>query len=223
MLAEPSLRTERARARVRELGPEDAAEAAALASAAFSRNRFYQRALGFHAPAFDVYWREFLPLAMRDPGARVFGLEVSGRPEGLLVIGTQGFPSPRRAIPFLGRILVGVGPARFARFLYFLRTYERVMKLCGEDRRREARGLWLLVSPRAGGGGRGSFLVRSVMERMAAEGKPAITGLLDAGNLKLCSFYRRMGFVLGPPFPFFGGTASTLVLRMPDPEDKQPC
>ena len=69
----------------------------------------------------------------------------------------------------------------------------------------------------------GSFLVRSVMETMCAEGKPVITGLLDAGNRKLCSFYRRIGFDLGPPFGFFGGTASTFVFRMPAPKDDRSC
>ena len=208
--------------RVRELGPADLDRAISLASETFSRHAFYRSALGLEPAAFDAYWEEFLPLALYDPSARLFGLDVEGRLSGLLLVGTRGFPSPLRAGTFLFRLLRRVGPRPWFRYLRFALAYEKVLSRPRAERRREARGLWLLVSPDAEGVGRGSALLRASRERMAAEGKTLITGLMDAGDPRLRTFYRRLGFELSPPFPFFGRTAACIV-QVVSPEGGAPC
>jgi diaminopimelate decarboxylase len=195
-----------ARARVRLLKRADLPRAASLASAAFRENRFYQTALGLDPAAFDAYWREFLPLALRDPSARVYGIEASGALAGILVASAPEFPRLRLGLAFLFRLARRIGGRRLGAYLRFVRAYERVMRRPPDERHREARGLWLLVAP-GHGAGLGTRLVRRVVRIYEAEGRTLATALADAGNPRLLEFYRRLGFTVRARVGLAGGEA----------------
>jgi ribosomal protein S18 acetylase RimI-like enzyme len=199
--------------RVRALRAEETAAASALAAEAFRENRFYQAALGLDPAAFDSYWEVFLPLALADRGARVWAVEDERGLIGLLVVSIGRFPAPLRGLAFLRALLRRIGPRRLVRYLRFVADYDAVMRRPRAERRIEARGLWLLVSPRARRPGLGAVLVRGAIERSAAEGRTLCTGLMDAGNRRLIDFYRRAGFRVGASFAFGKGMAATIELR----------
>jgi GNAT superfamily N-acetyltransferase len=211
-LAQPATGIERPL--VRLMRPDDLGVAIGLASAAFRENRFYQAAMGFDPARFDAYWRCFLSLAAGDPGARIFVLEIEGRVAGLLVAGFGTFPSARRALVFLVRLLAGIGPARFVRYLAFTRRYAALMRRPRAEHALEARGLWLLVAPGLRRAGLGLLLLRSAISTLRGEGKTLFTGLLDAGDGRLVDFYRRAGFRVGPRIPMGGGTAAVFEQRV---------
>jgi GNAT superfamily N-acetyltransferase len=203
---------------VRLIRPGDLGAAIALASAVFRENRFYQAAMGFDAARFDAYWRCFLALAATDSCARVFVLETEGRLAGLLVAGFGAFPSPRRALAFLVRLLAGIGPVRFVRYVTFVRRYGTLMRRARVERALEARGLWLLVAPGVQRAGLGLFFLRSAMAAIRDEGKTLFTGLMDASDHRLVDFYRRAGFRVGPPVPMGDGIAAVFERRV-EPEE----
>lgn len=188
----------------RRLRPGDRSEAAAIAIDAFDGNRFYEESLGFDAGAFARYWDAFLRLALRDSSARVMGVEVDGRLAAVLVLGYHGFPNPWRGLCFLGSLLRRIGPWRTLRYLRFVVDYDRVMARPESDEAREARGLWLMASSRASHPRIGSALARFVVGHALSEGRDLCTGFVDAGNAPLLAFYRRVGFRVGPFFPFHG-------------------
>jgi hypothetical protein len=200
------------RLRVRRLGAADRESAARLAHAAFRGNSFYHAAMDFDERAFAVYWHAFFTLALGDPGARAFGAELDGSLAGVLVVCTDGFPSAPRAARFLGTLLRRTGPRATLRYLRFVFGFERVMHRPSEERRVEARGLWLMADP--GAAARiGTALLREAMEVMAGEGRPLYTGFVDAGDQRLLAFYRRQGFVPVRCLPFADGWAAVVERR----------
>lgn len=197
---------------VRHLRPEDAADAARLAREAFGGNGFYERAMGFGAPEFAVFWEEFFRLALGDARCRVFGIAVAGELEGALVITFRGFPATPHGAAYLRRLLGRLGPRRVLRYLRFVRAYDRAMHRPAHEEEREGRSYWLFVSPGASVRGLGSRLVRAGAGWLAREGYTVATGFVDAGNGPLLRFYRRLGFTVGPAFPFFGARAVRIEL-----------
>jgi ribosomal protein S18 acetylase RimI-like enzyme len=188
----------------RRLGPRDRGEAVAIAGEAFAGNRFYEESLGFDARAFAAYWDAFLQLALRDPSARVLGVDVDGRLGAVLAIAYQGFPGPWRGLCFILSLLRRIGLRRTLTYLRFVADYERAMHQPETDASREARGLWLMARSRANHPRIGSALARFVVAYVSAEGRDLCTGFVDAGNVPLLAFYRRIGFRIGPFFPFHG-------------------
>ncbi len=194
----------------RLLGPADGVQAAAIADEAFAGNSFYEDALGFDAKAFSSYWDAFLSLALADPGARVFGAEISGDLCAVLVVAYHGFPAPLRGLRFLLALLSSIGARRSLHYLRFVAAYERAMRRPKPDQAREARGLWLMSRPVASHPRIGSALVRFAIGRMAEDGRTLYTGFVDAGNRPLLAFYRRSGFRIGTRFEFSGRWAATV-------------
>ncbi|MBI5836398.1 MAG: hypothetical protein HZB25_04050 [Candidatus Eisenbacteria bacterium] len=191
---------------MRRLGPEDRAGAAAIAREAFRGNRFYHRALGLDEDAFAAYWDEFMALALKDPGARVFGAEWRGTLCGVLVAARHEFPQAGAAAVFLLTLARRIGPRGLARYLCFVGAYERAMRRPRAECRLEARGLWLMASPRAAVRV-GPSLMRAAVAAMRDEGCVLYTGFVDADNEALLAFYRRLYFVPGRCFRFAGGWA----------------
>lgn len=198
---------------VRRLEKADEAAASRIAARTFRDDPFYRASLGFDPSAFDSYWRLFLPLAIEDPGGRVYALDRGGRLLGLLIACHDGFPSPVRGLLFLSRLTLRIGFRRTLRYLRFVAAYDHAMRRPPADRRREARGLWLLTVPGAGVAGLGSRLVRDVIRRQCDEGRTIYTGFASAADPRLLDFYRRLGFRVGAPFSFAGGTAVRLEIR----------
>jgi len=199
--------------RLRVLKLADRAAASELAQRSFEGNRFYEDALGLRAADFPVYWDALMQLALGSDRARVYGLECSGRLQGMILAALDGFPSKSGGIEFLVRMLARLGPRRLIRYLRFVRAYDRALDTMGHPRGDEARCFWLMVSPDA----RvrlGPWLVREVVAALAREGKPVATGLINAGDHRIRNFYRRLGFTFGEPFPFFGETAATIQIRI---------
>lgn len=199
--------------RFRQLGPDDRAGAARLAAAAFRGNQFYERAIGFDAAVFDTFWDLFFELALADSHSRVYGLDWGVDVVAVLVAGFDGFPETMRGLRFLGVLLSRIGLRRWFRYLRFVAAYDRAMRRPRADRRIEARGLWLMVRPDAGRAGLGSRLVSGAFEALRPEGKLLITGFVDAGEPRLIAFYQRLGFDVGPSFPFRGGVAALIERR----------
>jgi len=188
----------------RRLGPCDRGEAAGIACEAFAGNQFYEESLGFDARAFAAYWDAFLRLALRDPWARVLGVDVDGRLGAVLAVGYEGFPGRWSGLCFIVSLFRRIGLRRTLTYLRFVADYERAMHRPETEAGREARGLWLMASPRATHPRIGSALARFVVAYVSAEGRDLCTGFVDAGNVPLLAFYRRIGFRIGPFFPFHG-------------------
>ncbi|UCC49904.1 MAG: GNAT family N-acetyltransferase [Gemmatimonadota bacterium] len=196
--------------RFRQLGPSDRTAIAGLAAAAFDGNRFYQNALGLDARRFALYWDAFFHLALRDSAAAVYGLEQNGRLEAAAAVAFDGFPRASRGARYLLTLLRRLGFRAWLRYLRFVRAYERVMRRPAPERQLEACGLWLFVRPDAASAGLGSRLARDSIEAVRARGKLLITGLVDASNRPLLSFYHRLAFAVTPPFPFAGMPAAVI-------------
>jgi len=196
--------------RTRLLSEADAARAARLAHDAFGSDAFYERVMGFDARAFAVFWGEFFRLALRDARCRVFGIDVSGELQGVLVVTLHGFPATAHAVGYLRRLLARLGPRRLLRYLRFVRAYERAMRRPPAEEEREARCYWLFVSPSAPMRGLGSRLLRTAGITLHRAGYPLATGFVDAGNERLLRLYRRLGISIGSPFPFFGAYAARI-------------
>jgi len=198
--------------RLRALEPHDRAAASELAQRSFEGNRFYEDALGLRASDFPFYWDALLRLALGSGRARVYGLECSGRLQGMILAAFDGFPFWIDGVAFLARLLAHLGPKRWIRYVRFVRAYERALDAIGNARGGEARCLWLMVSPDA----RvrlGPLLVREVRAALTHEGYPIAVGLIDAGDRRIRGFYRRLGFSIREPFPCSGGTAATIEIR----------
>jgi len=204
--------------RVRRLERSDRPAAARVAREAFRGNRFYHQALGFSERAFSAYWDAFLSLALEDPRARVFGADTGGALSGVLVACFEGFPAAGRAARFLGTLLRRVGPVATARYLRFVGSYEQAMRRPREEHHIEARGLWLMVRPRAEAR-LGPTLVRTAVRELAAEGHTLYTGFVDAGDERLLAFYRRQGFRPRRCFRFAGSWAAVVERRA----EARPC
>jgi ribosomal protein S18 acetylase RimI-like enzyme len=206
--------------RFRQLGLEDHARVARLAAAAFDGNRFYQNALGLDARRFALFWEAFFRLALSDSAATVYGLEQNGELEAALAVAFDGFPHAIRGARYLLALLRRLGLPAWLRYLRFVRAYERVMHRPAPERQLEARALWLFVKPDAASAGLGLRLARDSIEAVRARGKLLATGLVDASNRPLLSFYRRLGFAVTPPFPLAGMPAARIErwLVSPRPE-----
>jgi ribosomal protein S18 acetylase RimI-like enzyme len=205
--------------RFRVLGPEDRAEAAAVAAEAFAGNGFYQDALGFDRRAFPAYWEAFIALALGDRCARVLGVELGGELEAVVVVAYDGFPGTGGAFRFVARLLARVGPRRTCAYLHFVASYDRAMRRPRAVRRDEARGLWLMARARGARPRTGASLARFAADRARAEGKRALTGLVDAGNGPLLAFYRRLGYRIGSRFRLAGHWAAVVELEL----GERPC
>jgi len=209
----PVRETDARTVRFRRLGPDDRMAAARLAGAAFRGNRFYERAIGLDAAAFDAFWDLFFELALADSHSRVFGLDWGDDLVAVVVSGFERFPESLRGLRFLGALLRCIGPRRWVRYLRFVAAYDRAMRRRKAEREIEARGLWLMVQPDAGRAGLGSRLVNGASEALRLEGKVLITGFVDAGDPRLRAFYERLGFAVGPGFVFRGGMAALIERR----------
>jgi ribosomal protein S18 acetylase RimI-like enzyme len=181
-----------------------------MAAAAFDRDRFYETALGLDAHRFRRYWDAFFELALTDPGATVFALERDSELVAAVALAYDEFPRPFRATTYLWTLLRRLGLRATLRYVKFVRAYERAMHRPPDERRLEACGLWLFVKPNAGSAGLGSKLARRAIEAVRAEGKLLVTGFVNADNLPLLQFYRRLGFTVAPPFPFAGMQAARI-------------
>jgi ribosomal protein S18 acetylase RimI-like enzyme len=201
------------RLRFRVLGPSDRAEAAAIAGKAFAGNRFYEDAFGLDREGFAAYWDAFLSLALCDRSARVLGVEADGRLEALVVVAYHGFPSAGGALRFVSRLTSRIGLRRAWGYLRFLAGYDRAMRRPRCEERREARGLWLMADPQAARPRVGAALMRFTAGYLRAEGKEILTGFVDAGNVPLLAFYRRLGYRIGPRFRFAGHWATVAELK----------
>jgi GNAT superfamily N-acetyltransferase len=209
--------------RFRRLGPTERDQLARLAAAAFDRDRFYETALGLDAHRFQLYWSAFFDLALTDPAATVFGLERGAELVAAVAMAYDGFPRASRGIAYLWTLLRRIGLRALLRYLKFVRAYDRVMQRPAEERRVEACGLWLFVSPSAGSVGLGSRLARRATEAVHADGKLLITGFVNADNLPLLQFYRRNGFTVTPPFPFAGMMAARIERWLEPLQEESSC
>ena len=97
-----------------------------------------------------------------------------------------------------------VGPWRALVYLRFVAAYERAMRRPRAQEVREGRGLWLMADRRASHPRIGAALARFAVERAGEDGKSLCTGFVDGDHRSLLAFYRRLGFRVGPLFPFFG-------------------
>ncbi len=199
--------------RFRVLGPSDHAGAAAIAGEAFAGNRFYEDVAGLDREGFAAYWDAFLSLALGDRSARVLGVELDGKLGALVVVAYHGFPSARGAIRFVSKLTPRIGLRRAWGYLRFVAAYDRAMRRPRCEERREARGLWLMADSRTARPRVGAALMRFTAGYLRAEGKEILTGFVDAGNIPLLAFYRRLGYRLGPRFRFAGHWATIAELR----------
>ena len=205
------------------LGPGDRGRIAPIAAAAFGGSDFYAAVLGFPAARQGRFFDALFHLLLRDPNARVYGLEADGR----LVAGTAlvfaGFPCVRNALGFLRTLWRELGPLHLLRYLRFVRAYDRVMRADPKDAEREARAYWLFADPEAVNLRHGSALVRLAMADLAAEGWGLVTGFVDASNANLLAFYRRLGFSVSDSFPFLGRRGARITCRLPRAGTRPAC
>lgn len=192
----------------RQLGPGDRVAVARLAERAFYGNSFYEKALGLDSRRFKSYWDAFFRLSLADPTAVVFGLERDGELQAAVAASFDGFPRTDYAVRYLLELLFRLGFTGFIHYLRFIRAYSRTMHRPAAEKRIEACGLWLFVSPQTGSAGLGSYLVRRAIDTMHARGKILFTGFIDASNRPLLRFYQRLGFTVSPPFLFTGMRAA---------------
>lgn len=204
-----------------ELTAEDLPDVARIADNAFSRHPFYQTVLGFDAVDFACYWKLFLPLAIEDPSAHLFGLKAGGRCVAMAITADEHFPSPRRALFFLFRLLLRVGPGKLFRYLRFVAAYERVMRRAPSAGGNPVRALWLSVARSGQGIGLGRYLARAAQSALAVRGETLFLGLIDGSDERLIRFYRRLGFQVGEPFLLFGRPAARIEMRRRG--GSQPC
>jgi ribosomal protein S18 acetylase RimI-like enzyme len=208
---------------IRRLRPCDRADAARIAWDAFRGNRFYERALGLTGRALERYWSVFFRLALGDPRCHVVGVDCEGKLAGFVVVTRHGFPTARRGLVYLGRLAAAIGPARILHYLRFVRAYERAMRRPESEERLEARCYWLAVRPDRHASLLGTRLVRATARMLSREEIPLATGFIDAGNEPLRAFYRRLGFRIGPSFPFFAGPAARIELDLTAHAEAPPC
>ena len=196
---------------LRPLSPPDARRVADVAHRAFAGSAFYQQALGLSDAQFAIYWRAFFRLSTVDPSAKVYAIREDERIAGAIAVAFDGFPHARPVIVFMVTLLRRLGIRAWFRYLRFALAYTRVMHRPHPDRRREACGLWLFVDPTATHPGLGSALVRDAAATTRRDcGKTLYTGLIDIGDDRLVAFYRRLGFLVSPPFTFLGLRAATI-------------
>jgi GNAT superfamily N-acetyltransferase len=195
---------------IRRLRQADLRELTPIAWQAFRENPFYRNALGFDAEQFSRYWKAFLALALSDSACRVYGAMTDGGLAGAIVIGLHGFPRPAAGLRFLCALLTSLGPRRLARYLRFVRAYNRAMDRPEVELRVEGRGLWLFVGGEAQARGLGRRLVRFAEQSLRGDGVRFTTGFIDLGNARLLRFYRRLGYSVSEPFAFFGSQAARI-------------
>jgi hypothetical protein len=115
----------------------DLHELTPIACQAFRQNAFYRQALGLDEEQFNRYWKAFLALALSDSACRVYGATTESGLAGAIVIGLHGFPRPFTGLRFLCALLTRLGPRRLARYLRFVRAYDRAMDRPEEELRVE--------------------------------------------------------------------------------------
>ena len=190
---------------------------AALARSAFADHPIYQVSLGLDAAGFDSLWRSFLSMAVDDPGARVWGALHGGEIVGVLVIAPPEFPSTVRGLRFIGGLLWSVGMRPVLRYLRLYASYARIMRRPAKERRIEVQGIWLAASATRSPVRVGRALALHGMREAAREGRTLVTGVVDARNLPLVSYYRRLGFTVGEPVAVPGGLHARMERRMEVP------
>ncbi len=202
---------------VRVLGSQDRERVARMAASAFGSIDFYIEVLGLNRSQFGPFFDVLLRLMFRDSHARVYGLQRDGRLASVCVVVFPGFPSPIPALRFLTTLAWAVGPMRFARYLRFVRAYERAMRGASVDGRSEVRAYWLFVDPQVANTRCGSDLARCVMADLESHGWRLVTAFVDAANPRLLALYRRLGFAVSDPFPFLGRQGVRIMCRLPRP------
>lgn len=200
---------------LRVLGSADRDRIAPIAAAAFGGIEFYAAVLGLPAERQGRFFDALFRLLLRDPRARVYGLERDGRLVAGAAIVFAGFPRPRHALAFLWTLRRELGLPRVLRYLRFVRAYDRVMRPAPDDAQREARAYWLFADPEAMSVRNGSELVRRAMADLESDGWGVVTGFVDAANTRLLAFYRRQGFTVSDPFPFLGRRGARITCRLP--------
>jgi hypothetical protein len=184
-----------------------------LATAVFSCNRFYRRALGFDTAAFAAYWDEFFTWVIKEDSVRVVAASAAGRILAVLVAADSRFPTWISGLRFVIRLARRIGPVRIWAYLQFAAAYQRFMHQPAAEQRREVRGLWLMASPGAYPVSLGRQLVRHTMQE-ESQGRPVVfTGMIDGRDARLAHFYQRLGFDVGPAMPFRGRLAARIELR----------
>jgi len=195
---------------LRVLGSSDRDHVARVAAAAFGGDEFYSVVLGLNQDQQRRYWFALFDLLLTDPRACVYGLERDSRLVAATAVVFAGFPQPRRALRFLWVLLRELGLGCLLRYLRFVHAYERVMRRSPADAVHEARAYWLFVDPDAAARRNGSELVRRARADLQDRGWRLVTGFVDASDGPLLAFYRRLGFSVSDPFPFFGRQAARI-------------
>jgi GNAT superfamily N-acetyltransferase len=202
---------------IRRLRRVDLHELTPIACQAFRQNAFYRQALGLDEEQFNRYWKAFLALALSDSACRVYGATTESGLAGAIVIGLHGFPRPFTGLRFLCALLTRLGPRRLARYLRFVRAYDRAMDRPEEELRVEGRGLWFFVGGDAQARGLGRRLVEFAEQSLRRDGVRLTTGFVDGGNARLLRFYRRLGYSVSKPFMFLGSQAARIEKRTGEP------
>ena len=195
---------------IRRLRQADLRELTPIACQAFRQNAFYRDTLGFDAEQFNRYWKAFLALALSDSACRVYGATTDNGLAGAIVLGLHGFPRPATGLRFLCALLTRLGPRRLARYLRFVRAYDRAMDRPEAELRVEGRGLWFFVGVEAQARGLGRRLVRYAEQSLRRDGVRLTTGFIDGGNTRLLHFYQRLGYSVSEPFAFLGSQAARI-------------
>jgi ribosomal protein S18 acetylase RimI-like enzyme len=208
---------------IRVLGPDDAERVVRMATDAFGTIDFYTDVLGVDTVRLQPFFSALFGLLLRDPGARVYGLERHGHLSAACVVALPGFPSARHVLPFAAALVRAVGFVRFMRYLRFVQAYERAMHIARDEACSEARAYWLFVDPGAATARCGSDLARGIMAELESRGWRLVTGFVDASNTRLLALYRRLGFTVGEPFPFLGRQGARIWCRLPRPSPVSSC